>query len=112
MPSQNERDLRNYERQIDEAEAYYDRLEQLTEQLIQRGEEYYPFSLENFGEALCEGCSEDADKAAKMFEIADESNNTDLCVIAYHALNDMVKEYWIKLAAQKAAKIIEESKND
>ena len=108
----NERALNEHLRSIDEAEAYYDRLEQLTAQLMHKGEEYYPFSLENFSEALCEGCSEDADKAARLFEIADESNSTDLCVIAYHALNDMVKEYWIKLAAQKAAKIIEESKND
>ena len=108
----NERALNEHLRSIDEADAYDDRLSAETEQLMRKGEEYYPFSLGNFGEALCEGCREDADKAAKMFEIADESNSTDLCVIAYHALNDMVKEYWIKLAAQKAAKIIEESKND
>ena len=108
----NERALNEHLRSIDEAEAYDDRLAAETANLMRKGEEYYPFSFANFGEALCEGCSEDADKAAKMFEIADESNNTDLCVIAYHALNDMVKEYWIKLAAQKAAKIIEESKND
>ena len=108
----NERALNEHLRSIDEAEAYDDRLAAETAQLMRKGEEYYPFSLANFGEALCEGCSEDADKAARLFEIADESNSTDLCVIAYHALNDMVKEYWIKLAAQKAAKIIEESKND
>ena len=108
----NERALNDYLRSIDEAEAYDDRLAAETANLMRKGEEYYPFSFANFGEALCEGCSEDADKAAKMFEIADKSNSTDLCVIAYHALNDMVKEYWIKLAAQKAAKIIEESKND
>ena len=108
----NERALNDHLRSIDEAEAYDDRLAAETANLMRKGEEYYPFSLENFGEALCEGCSEDADKAARLFEIADESNSTDLCVIAYHALNDMVKEYWIKLAAQKAAKIIEESKND
>ena len=108
----NERALNDHLRGIDEAEAYDDRLAAETANLMRKGEEYYPFSFANFGEALCEGCSEDADKAAKMFEIADESNSTDLCVIAYHALNDMVKEYWIKLAAQKDAKIIEESKND
>ena len=108
----NERALNDHLRGIDEAEAYDDRLAAETANLMRKGEEYYPFSLENFGEALCEGCSEDSDKAAPLFEIADESNSTDLCVIAYHAINDMVKEYWIKLAAQKAAKIIEESKND
>ena len=108
----NERALNEHLRSIDEAEAYDERLSSETFNLMRKGEEYYPFSLANFGEALCEGCSEDADKSARLFEIADESNSTDLCVIAYHALNDMVKEYWIKLAAQKAAKIIEESKND
>lgn len=112
MLDQNERDLRDYQRKVDADEAYAEALESKTAELMAKGAEFYPYSLANFGEALCEGCTEDADKAAKLFEIAEDASEDFLRLVAYRAINEMVTEYWLKMAAERAYDLLEEMRDE
>lgn len=85
-------DLNRFLAVEDRAEAYAEFLEKRTEELMQEGQVFYPFSEQNFCEALSES---NLSEIAWLFQ-------QGMTAIAGLKTSLVVNDYWKKLANSKA----------
>lgn len=92
-------DLNRYMRQMDRADARHQAVKERAEELQQAGSEYDPFCASNVAEALGEFDGTAYEALAKLLNDGNTAG-------AGLALDVLVKDYWNRLATQKAEREI------
>lgn len=96
-----ESDLRRYLAACDRSEAREDAINEEVERLMEPGQEYEPFSPENFAEALSEIAA-----GEYRTPLSTHLHNKQPC-LAGVLLMQLVKDYWSALATKAAEETIE-----
>lgn len=104
--------LNTHQDAIDSSEKQAEHIEQLTNILMAPGNDYDPYNLKNFEQALSDA-PESAIKFVWAFYVEaakDKFRDNTTNHTAIYALDLMVWEYWEKLATARAEYLIREAK--
>lgn len=98
------RSIEHHLKTLDEAEAEAERVEQRAKYLTQPGEEFHPWTFDNFEEAI--GNAPEAERKVMFATIAaavdsnlKNDNNNHLALVSVRC---MVERYWLEIATKKA----------